>query len=95
MQLDDLARKLLTEHPRTTVIWVVYKYMIIWTAVHNFPTASFYCSFVPKKNSKKVVYCNIFSDIILLRWKLSMQTDNQVPNKEDQGISQWTFGTPS
>lgn len=69
--------------------------MIIWTAVHNFPTASFSSSFVPKKNSKKVVYCNIFSDIILFHEKLSMQKDNYVPNKVDQGILQWTFGTPS
>ena len=64
-QIKQITRELLTEHPRTAMIGIVYEYVIIRTTVNNLPTTSFNSSFVPKDSSKKVANGNIFPCIIL------------------------------
>lgn len=64
-EMTTLLLKLLTEHSRTTMIWIVYEDVIIWTTIQDLSTTAWKSTLVSKYSSKKVVSCNIFPNIIL------------------------------
>lgn len=55
----------LTKHSRTPMIRVIYKDSIIRFTVDNLPTSSFHSFLVTKDHSKKILYRNFLTSIVL------------------------------
>lgn len=92
--ISNVSTMLLTEHPRTTMIRIIYEYMIIWTAVYDFPATSLNRSFIAEKNGKKVVNGNIISNIVLFNEKSAQEETNAVPiqvNQETFAANLWNI----
>lgn len=73
----EATGKLLTKNPRTTMISIVYEYMIIRTTIYNFSATTCECSSISKDHSEKVVDSNIISNIILA-YKNSSHEKNEI-----------------